>query len=74
MANAQGISVAVERAVHDGIAEALRIIEAEHGIVVNAIAAEWIDVSTMEQPRFMLQSLRIDSTTMHAKMGVKQGT
>lgn len=70
MASAEGITVAVESAIHDGIADVLSRIEREFGIVVDEVRAEWIDVSTDGEPRHLLREVAIRSRT---KMPVKRG-
>jgi hypothetical protein len=65
MAEAKDLEVklTIERMIHDGVADVLRQIETDHGIVVEEIFAEWVDISTMEQPRAVLRTLAIRTST-----------
>lgn len=59
-----GISIAVERAVHDTLAAALNAISAEYGIVVLDVNTTWTNSRLGERPRIFRLTIRTE--TEHA--------
>lgn len=57
------ITVAIESVIHDTIAKVVQAIQDEHGIMVNAIRIDWLDVSSAGLCAFRVSSISIDSTT-----------
>lgn len=47
--------------IRDTIAEALNKIYEEHGVCIDSITAEWIDVSTCEESKKILTFLEIEA-------------
>ena len=45
------------------ISKLLQQLADEHGIRVDSVRAEWVDVSTVERPAFMLKSITQELTT-----------
>ncbi len=63
MASAEGISVAVERAVHDGLRDFAERLWREHGIRIESAHFDWIDVSSAGQSDMMLMGVSAETTT-----------
>lgn len=57
------ITVAVERAVHDALAEALERIAEVHGLRVNQINALWIETSDIGKRSWCLDRFDISTTS-----------
>jgi hypothetical protein len=57
------IKVEVERAVHDGLRELIQAIEVKHGLRVNVVQVEWIDASSVHEPRFLIADITISTTS-----------
>lgn len=64
--DAPSVTVAIERAVHDGLRELIQALELAHGIRVNSVNVEWIDVSSLSEPRFVVRDMAITTTTAAA--------
>lgn len=64
MASAEGITVALERAIHDALRESIQRIADQHGIRVTSLSAEWVDVSSVMDHKFLLTSLRAETVSV----------
>ena len=54
---------AIERTIHDGIRELLQRIETAHGIRVNSVDVQWLDASSVAEPRFLIADLTLSTTS-----------
>lgn len=63
MANASNLTVAVEPTVHKVLAETVQAIFDQHGIRVDEVKFEWLDVSDMHRARQSLTSVCVRATT-----------
>lgn len=61
MATAAGMSVAVERAIHDVLRETVQRISDQHGIQVKYVHVDWLDLSGLDGSKFMVRG--IEATT-----------
>lgn len=64
MANGD-ITVSVEKAVHNVMHDAVQAIYDQHGIIVHGVNVEWVDVSTMGQPKMVVTGINVDSRTTY---------
>ena len=64
MARADGISVAVERAIHDALRDLIQRIADQHGIRVTSLSAEWVDVCSTSEQKFLIQTLRAETVSV----------
>ena len=65
MASANNISVAVERAVHDSLADLARSIMLQHGIRIDSVRFDWIDIVEVSPDPFqaVLRGVSVESKT-----------
>jgi hypothetical protein len=61
MATAENLTVAVERAIHDAIAELVQEISIQHGVQVTEFRVDWDDISTYGEKR----SFRVSTVYAH---------
>ena len=64
MASAEGITFAVERAIHDALRESIQRIADQHGIRVTSLSAEWVDVCSTSEQKFLIQTLRAETVSV----------
>jgi len=57
------VTVAVERAAHDGVRELVRILWEEHGIILKSARISWIDVSTASEPKMLINDIELETIT-----------
>lgn len=63
MANATGITVAVERAIHDEVAKLAQRIFDEHGITLTRVHVDWLDISSIARRSAAVKAVHIESST-----------
>lgn len=57
------LKVSVEKAIHEGLQKVLQQIWDDHKVCVRDISVDWVDVSTPAEPKMMMTSLDMRSTT-----------
>jgi len=57
------ITVAVERAVHDGLCKFAQRIFDEHGIQIRSVNIDWWDISTAGEHKTIVAAVQVDSKT-----------
>ena len=57
------LKVSVEKAIHEGLQEVLQQIWDDHKVCVREISVDWVDVSTPAEPRMLLTSLDMRTST-----------
>lgn len=57
------LNVSVEKAIHEGLQKVLQQIWDDYKVCVREISVDWVDVSTPAEPKMMLTSLDMRSTT-----------
>ncbi len=55
------ITVAVESVIHGALADAIQAIEEKHQIRVTEIQVEWLDLSKVEERKFLVKRIAIRS-------------
>ena len=62
MAKAEGISVAVEKAVHSALAELAQKVMNQHGIQINNVTFDWLDASDSGKIKSLVCGTNADTT------------
>ena len=57
------IKYAVEQAIHAKLQSLLQQIWDDHGICIQNLSAKWTDVSSVEDPKMLLDELTMQSNT-----------
>jgi len=65
MASASNISVAVEKAVHTAFAEVAQSIMDKHGIQVNTVSFDWLDISNNVKTKALVTNTNVDTTATY---------
>lgn len=66
MASAEGIKVAVERAIHDALRESIQRIADQHGVVVDQVSVCWERRGTIsEAPRHVVVEVIASTRSFH---------
>ena len=63
MADAQEITVAIEKAVHNAMSEVAQAIYDQHGIKILDAQIEWIDVSSTSEDKALIQHITLRTST-----------
>lgn len=53
------VKLSLEKTIHSGIEKVIKDIFKDHGLVIQQITVEWIDVSTPEKFDLMLKSVEL---------------
>lgn len=59
MAEVPDLTVAVESAVHDALAQAIQAISNQHHLQVTKVQVDWMDMSTLSQPAFSIERITV---------------
>ena len=62
MAKAEDLSVSIEKAVHAAFAEMAQKIMDDHGVQVNNVVFDWVDVSDNNKVKAVLSGTNADTT------------
>lgn len=57
------LNVSVEAALHRGIQELVQRASNEFGVQITRASIDWIDISDVHGPRFMVRSVELDTMT-----------
>ena len=57
--------VSVEKVVHNSLRETIQMLHDDHGLLVNGVSVDWIDLSQIGDIQFKISSLRIDTETFN---------
>jgi len=63
MANAAEIAVSIEQVIHKTLRETLQRISKQHGIQVERIEVDWINVSTTAGPAFQISGITASTSS-----------
>jgi hypothetical protein len=58
-----GITVSVEKAIHNALRESAQAIWDIHGVCVKSVFFSWVDVSTLGEPRLILTDVEANTIT-----------
>jgi len=61
----------VEQAIHEGMQKVIQNIWDEYQICVRTVSVNWVDLSTLEEPRMMVTGLNIETSTKVGPSGKK---
>lgn len=64
MANAEiEVSVALEVALHNTVREFMQDMSDQYGVMIEMAEAQWVDVSTIGAPKYLVTGLRLQTST-----------
>lgn len=57
MTTVASTSIAVERAIHDVLRDAVQRISDQHGIQVQDLRVDWLNISSMDKTKFTVREI-----------------
>lgn len=64
MTTTESVSVAVERAIHDVLRDAVQRISDQHGIQVQDLRVDWLNISSMDKTRFAVREITATTSSL----------